>query len=437
MELNCGTAGFARLDITPPLGVRIGGYYNARVTKGVLDPLYVRAIAFGEGEQSAVLLVCDLLGMYGPAAYEWPVKIAEALGLPRSAVFVCHTHTHTGPVVNSYREPYDEQYDAWLFRRLCDAAQMALDDRKPVLDVRADQTETEGLAFVRRYRMSDGTLRNNPPADRMQDIVAPACEADRTMRLVRILRKDAPELVLINFQVHPDCIGGERISADYPAAVCRYVEETLGNAYCVFTNGGEGQQVRTDRMKPLPKTPDRYRSCMEYGVTVAKTALQMYETAPSTNMTGLLFGQTLVHAKTKLDRSRLDEVERVIEVFETGYTPAQLTDFSNYTGPEAYSIRDMAKHGFDYYDLPVTVFVFCGVALVGLPGEPFNELGKHIRSNSKFPSTSICCQANGNFGYLPVASAYDEGGYEPHNTRLPAGTAELLMDAADKLLQSL
>ena len=435
MDQNRCTAGFARLDITPPLGVRIGGYYNVRVTKGVRDPLYVRAVAFGEGEKSAVLLVCDLLGMYGPAAYEWPVKIAETLGLPRAAVFVCHTHTHTGPVVNSYREPYDEQYDAWLLRRLCDAAQMALDDRRPVLDVRAAQMETEGLAFVRRYRMKDGTVRTNP--SRPEEIAAPACEADRTLRLIRILREDAPELVLINFQVHPDCIGGELISADYPAAVCGYVEKTLGNAYCVFTNGGEGQQTRTDRMKPLVKSPDRYRSCMEYGVTVAKTALQMYENAPSTATTGLRFGQTLVHAKTKLDHDRLDEVKRVIEAFETGYTTSQLTDFSNYTGPEAYSILDMANHGFDYYDLPVTALAFCGVALVGLPGEPFNELGRHIRANSPFPSTSICCQANGNFGYLPVAPAYGEGGYEPHNTRMPAGTAELLMDEADKLLKTL
>ncbi len=135
--------------------------------------------------------------------------------------------------------------------------------------------------------------------------------------------------------------------------------------------------------------------------------------------------------------ARLDEVERVIAMFEEGRFPAEIREFSNYTGPEAYSIRDMAKHGFAYYDLPVTALVFCGVALVGLPGEPFNELGKHIRANSKFPSTSICCQANGNFGYLPVAPAYDEGGYEPHNTRMVQGTAEQLMEAADKLLGSL
>lgn len=43
MDTTQCTAGFATLDFTPPLGVRMGGYYNTRVTKGVLDrPIGVR-----------------------------------------------------------------------------------------------------------------------------------------------------------------------------------------------------------------------------------------------------------------------------------------------------------------------------------------------------------------------------------------------------------
>ena len=69
MDMTKFTAGFARLDITPPLGVALGGSWKARDAKGVHDPLYVNAIAFGDGEKSAVLLVADLLGMYGARGY--------------------------------------------------------------------------------------------------------------------------------------------------------------------------------------------------------------------------------------------------------------------------------------------------------------------------------------------------------------------------------
>ena len=71
--------GFFELDITPPLGVYIGGGWKARYGQGVLDPLYVNAVAFGDGEKSAVLLVLDNLGLYGVAGETWHKKIVEKL----------------------------------------------------------------------------------------------------------------------------------------------------------------------------------------------------------------------------------------------------------------------------------------------------------------------------------------------------------------------
>lgn len=51
--------------------------------------------------------------------------------------------------------------------------------------------------------------------------------------------------------------------------------------------------------------------------------------------------------------------------------------------------------------------------------------------------TFIACQTNGCYGYFPTAQAYDEGGYEPRNTRYIKGTAEQLADTADALLGEL
>ena len=36
---NITQAGFARLDITPPLGICSSGYFDARYACGILDPL--------------------------------------------------------------------------------------------------------------------------------------------------------------------------------------------------------------------------------------------------------------------------------------------------------------------------------------------------------------------------------------------------------------
>ena len=124
MDMTNFTAGFARLDITPFMGVEMAGSWNARGVQGVLDPLYVNAIAFGDGEKSAVLLVADLVGLRGMERELRP-QVAQAAGLSEDAVILHCTHTHTGPNVMA-----DPQYKEFFGRRMCDAAIMALADRK-------------------------------------------------------------------------------------------------------------------------------------------------------------------------------------------------------------------------------------------------------------------------------------------------------------------
>ena len=46
-------AGFARVDITPPLGSFMPGYYVDRRAKQVLDPLQINCVAFSDGKEIA------------------------------------------------------------------------------------------------------------------------------------------------------------------------------------------------------------------------------------------------------------------------------------------------------------------------------------------------------------------------------------------------
>ena len=54
-------AGFARTDITPPIGTPLAGYYSRRVSEGVFDPLYARCLAVSDGESRAIVLSLDNL----------------------------------------------------------------------------------------------------------------------------------------------------------------------------------------------------------------------------------------------------------------------------------------------------------------------------------------------------------------------------------------
>src|SRR6185436_10550936 len=69
---GCGTAdrqeaglrvGVATVDITPPIGYRLGGYFKDRFAKEIRDPLFAKAIVFAQGDTRAALVLTDLVGV--------------------------------------------------------------------------------------------------------------------------------------------------------------------------------------------------------------------------------------------------------------------------------------------------------------------------------------------------------------------------------------
>ena len=429
-------AGFCRLDITPPLGVRIGGYYYERIADGVLDPLYVNALAFSDGEHCGVVLVCDLLGIYNDEARTWAGEIARKTGLASDAVFLCHIHTHTGPVVCGSREPSDEQYDAWLFRRLCDAVVLALQDRKPVTAIRAFEGLCPGVAFVRRFKMKSGIYQTwanylDP------DIESYAGTPDESLRFVRIEREGGEELVLVNFQLHPDNVNGTRYSADFPGFLRRNIEQKKENVRCVFLNGAEGQMVAADWWHDsIPRVP--YQKAIWIAERMAEMILEHYDDAQPVPTGAVSVGQTVLQCRTKRDPSRIPEAERLIAMHEAGRDDDIGPDWiATPLVAEAYILRRLEAARQDEVPIMVSAVTLGDVALLGIGGEPFCELGQMIRRDSPYPVTMVCCQTNGCEGYYPTSEAYDQGGYEPRNTRFVKGVGETISEAAAELLKRL
>ena len=434
MDMTNYTAGFSRLDVTPPLGIPMKGAWQPKAAVGVLDPLYVNAVAFGDGENAAVLLVLDSLGLYESFCDSWPAQIAEHVGLPADSIIIHCTHTHTAPDLAE-----DEMYASWLLRRLKDAAFMALSDRKPVADVRWTEDQAKGMAFVRRYRLNNGTVITNPAGHYLDMLVGPACETDESMRLIRILRQDAPEIVMVNFQSHPDNVSGDKYSADYPGYFRNKLEQLRENIHCVFLEGCQGQMVIEGRGKDVVRQAAGFEKASQYGYRLAEVASRLFDRTVSTGTVGLTFGKKAVRLLTKWEPSRMSEAQRILQLHDEGRDPEIHPEqkIANYILAEARQLKKLDAEKNAYCDTYACGITFCGLAFVGLPGEPFNEIGKQVRKNSKFPVTCVLCQSNGAVGYIPTAEAHDQGGYEAYNTPYRKGTAELLADTADALLASL
>ena len=247
-------AGFARVDVTPPLGIEISGYFVERFASGILDALEASALALRCGDDQAILIALDNLMIDKETMHAYRAVIAERTGVKAEAVFIACSHTHTGPLVgkseldeNKYGE---KEYGDYLGRKLCDCAVMAVRD---MTDAKMGYAVgcAPHIAFVRRFRMKDGSIRTNPGVNN-PDIVAPIGDVDERVNVLRFVRKCAPDIVIANFGVHPDVVGGDEISADFPRFVRETTEAALDNVRCMFFNGAQG---RTESSAPTNAWP--------------------------------------------------------------------------------------------------------------------------------------------------------------------------------------
>ncbi len=427
--------GFSRVDITPPLGAEINGYPNLRLAEDVLDPLYINAVAFSEGENKAVMLVCDTLGIYGPLADELPGMIAEHCGISDEGVFVCHTHTHTGFLISQYGVEVDPFIVEFFCRRIKDAAKMAINDLKDVKSASFGEGEAP-YTFSRRYKLKDGTYRTNGKA---LDPLVEGFEApfDQSMRIVKFVREGGEDIVLANWQSHPDNIGKCKITADFPGIFRNLFEREHSNTKCVYINGGEGNMICNDKVH-CPKSVG-YEKIIEIAENLNKSANDILKNLKDLETEGLSAAKVYVCAKTKYSPEKLKEAIRIKKCYEEGRME-DIGDNPKERLPkviEANNIIAIGSKKITEINLRVSAIRFGGLSLLGLPGEPFCETAEKIRKNSPSTVTFVACQTNGSHGYLPNEEQWEHGGYEPFSTRTVKGTEERVRAAAEKLLKEM
>lgn len=95
-------AGLAVVDITPPVGVWMGGYAARKApAQGTLQPLHAKALALDDGAGGLVVMVTlDVLGLTAPVVERIATAVERDHGLPRRGLILCSSHTHSGPVID-------------------------------------------------------------------------------------------------------------------------------------------------------------------------------------------------------------------------------------------------------------------------------------------------------------------------------------------------
>ena len=425
-------AGFARLDVTQPLGVSLAGDFTDRKADGILDPIELNAVAVANEESTVLLIAADLISMDADNAQRIRELIAAECGVASDHIAINCLHQHTtvrvGAGLFGIRSG---SYLEVLRRKFADVAKLALADMREATLGRAEKKTARPISFIRRYRMKDGTVMTNPSRRFPEKIDHPIGEADNTVRLLRFFRAEGGDIALVNFATHPDVISGTKFSADWPGFTRRYLEKDLDGVHCVLTNGFQGD---TNHLDPnVPSIEDRYAFSAAMGREIADTALAIWgETLPCTGER--IYGKFLtVYNKTRTDgEERYEEMKAFYEAYEAGkldYKPG-ITELG-----EARRIINIRTAPV-YHAVSTTVLGIGDVCFVGLGGEPFTDYSHELRRAlpDKFILTG--CNTNGSIGYLPGRHAYEEGGYEARGTALSANLQDQLTEAVLGMIQN-
>jgi len=437
--------GFSRIDITPPFGNDISGYFVRRIADGILDPLYVNTIAVTSGDDTIILMATDYIGI----KMEYTDKIREAIsqrvGVPRDHILVAALHQHTAPRLSAdtaQTRLRDTDFIDVVIRKLVDSAQMAMDDRRDAAMSTALTEVSEPISFVRRYFTEDDIVKSNPNTDKYS-IVKRCAESDNSVRIVRFAREGANDIALVNFSTHPDVIGGTKWSADWPGFTRRFVEADLENVSCIFFTGTQGDSNHIDFFKPKDeriKGGKGYEHSRYMGRTVADAVVAAWDKTVPMADESIFAEHTVVYNLTNTegieyynDAVALDK--EYSEKATAGNWSSSLFPKHPYIQSIAHCRRILSLRTSPIYrPVPITVMGIGKVALVGFGGEAFTSYSKLLKEAApdKFILTAVC--ANGYEGYFPTAEAFAQGGYEAISSLYTPELEDQILTASKKML---
>lgn len=439
-------AGMAEIDITPPIGFRMAGYFNERCATGIHDPLKAKALVLREGNMEVAMVFCDLLGHSLTVTREARAEASRLTGIPVANIVMAATHTHTGPLFDDVRDDYFHKaalekngsdphktidYPRFLTKQLVTAIVEAKTKLQPA-ELEAGIAQHPGLAFNRRYHMKDGRTVFNPGILNT-NVIGPAGPTDPDVDMLLVKgRRDGRALGgLTVFAMHCDSIGGTLYSADYPYFIQEKLRCALGSDYIsAFGAGtcGDINHVNPNKRQNYSGFDVAARNGDAIGETVVENLSNLKSLPhPALGVRGktlMLPLQTytpeqLAAAKTNLPR--LDDPK---------------CDFT--TRVETVKVLDLVRRDKTVWPMEVQVFrLDADTAIVCLPAEIFCDFGLSIKKASPFKNTFVVSICNDRPGYMPTLKAFKEGSYEIINSRLKPGSGEAMTDTAIQLLKEL
>jgi neutral ceramidase len=435
------SAGAARTKLEPKVGLAMAGY-GSRIgcAAGVHDALAVQALVLSDGRIKLAIAGVDLLGIGIRIADDVCARVAAESDIAADAIIIGATHTHSGPSFNLFATPKpgsqagpdrDLEWEIDLPRKI--AATILEANRK----LEPARIRAAGARFTlganRRLLTPSGEMRLFPNQTGVSD---PEVQA------LGVYRANGGALAFVlNYACHGVMLCEDNLlySRDYAGFAQDEIERRADGAIAIFLNGATGNID--------PRRRGTFEAAREAGTELGRAAFEALEHAPDR-------GQLAVAARQIPLTLKLKDLSGAIATARA-YAEQTALALASHPGGDYRLGRIRTEHEQAQHALRIveelertnlrdrrvnpergelathlSVARIGEIAIVGLPGEPFVELGLALKANPYFPHTLVIGYCNDLILYIPTREAYAQRGYEVEMARVAPGSGEQMVAAA-------
>ena len=437
-------AGVYRVDITPPVGISMVGYYaRDGVSVGVERPLTATALVLSTDEAKVAIVSCDLIFIQNPGVDEIRRRIGESIRVDPSSVLINCSHTHCGPTLPGFtfeseaqralQDSYQENLE-YLFT----GCVLAADHRLRPARIGFDRGSA-CIGINRREKDADGTvvLGENPGGP-----------VDTDVAVLRVDESSGkPLAVLFSHGCHTVTMGPKclMLSPDFPGPARQLIEEATGAMALFLQAAGGNVNPITGIGATYDDTENMTRLGQTLGAEVLKTMMRIrthQKRGPRALFASLSRNFTYPYVPIEevdceisvvgdvvhlpmMSLPSLDDARQILEIRTQNLERAQTEGLPEYRLASLHRFRDWAavlrrtvESGVRTASVPLNIQAIRinDIAFATAAGETLVELGLGVKNASPFPHTVFLGYSNGCIGYIPPADAYPPDGWSPWET---------------------
>jgi len=406
-------AGIATIDITPEQPVVMFGYQarGTKLSEGVHDRLYARAVVFESQGKRLVIISSDLGDFYFGTYEYFRDAITSEFNLDASELLLTCTHSHSSPTLTvdqekefglvkskrAYMAPHPNNltYTEQVRAKILQVVRDAFDAMQPV-------RIGAGIGYCpigmnRRATRPDGSimLGRNPYGP-----------TDKDVHVLKIENTGGQlQGALFDFATHGTSLNQNNmeISGDVLGLAAQFVEKYLGNGAVAPVFAGASGDIN-----PWYTRLGKFRTGNGW--------------VPETELLGTMLGEEVVHV-----------MEGIKQMSTTGEIRTAFSAFELPTGKTMGGQPVTQKT----YPLNISAASIGDVAFIGFGTEMLTEIGMAIKEASPFKYTFLITHCNGASGYLAPMHAHTEGGYEIQSSPFAPEAADMVVKQALKMLYEL